>query len=231
MARLPRLNLAGQLHHVLLRGHNGQPVFMDDGDRRLLLGLMSTNLLASPGVELHAWSLPTEQVQLLLTPRNDQALPRFMQALARSYVQAYNRRHGRSGTLWDGRYRSTVLQPDPWMMGCMVWMDALAAVGLPATPEPLLWRSSAAHYLGLRVDKALTVPPQYWALGNTPFAREAAYRTLVERGLDPAARQALAEAALKGWPLGDAAFVASLQDLTPRRLQKGKPGRPVKPTG
>ena len=225
MARQPRLSLTDQLHHVLLRGNNGQAVFVDDADRRLFLDILTAQVAAA-GLELHAWALPTDSVHLLLTPRRDGALSLAMQALGRSYVQAFNRKHGRSGTLWEGRYRSTVLQPDPWLMRCMIWMDSLVSLAGQGMPQPAQAWSSSGHYLGLRVERGLTVPPQYWALGNTPFAREDAYRTLVERGLEPAVRQALADAALKGWPLGSDAFVASLQTLTPRRLVKAKAGRP-----
>ena len=225
MARQPRLSLTNQLHHVLLRGNNGQAVFVDDTDRRLFLDILAAQVAAA-GLELHAWALPTDGVHLLLTPRRDGALSLAMQAIGRSYVQAFNRKHGRSGTLWEGRYRSTVLQPDPWLMRCMVWMDGLASQAGRGMAQLAQGSSSAGHYLGLHVERTLTVPPQYWALGNTPFAREDAYRTLVERGLEPAVRQALADAALKGWPLGSEAFVASLQELTPRRLVKAKAGRP-----
>ena len=227
MARQLRLSLTDHLHHVMLRGNNGQAVFVDDADRRLFVDILVTQV-AAVGVELHAWALPNDAVHLLLTPRRDGALSLAMQALGRSYVQAFNRKHGRSGTLWEGRYRSTVLQPDPWLMRCMVWMDGLLIKTGQGAVQLEHLSSSAGHYLGLRVERVLTVPPQYWALGNTPFAREDAYRTLMERGLEPAVRQALADAALKGWPLGTDAFVASLQALTPRRLVKAKPGRPTR---
>lgn len=241
MARQPRLSLTGQLHHVLWRGNGREGVFVDVADRSAFTALLVQHALAQ-GVAVHAWALMPDHVHLLVTPVRDGALSLCMQAVGRSYVQAFNRRHGRRGTLWEGRYRSTVLQADTWLLPAMVWLDThpqrlatgagagagtgtLSAAGL-ATPGAHPW-VTAGHYLGLSSVKGLTVPPQYWALGNTPFAREAAYRTLLERGCDAHALQALADAALRGWALGSDAFIAGLQQATDRRLQKARPGRPL----
>lgn len=225
MARLPRLSLVDQLHHVLLRGNNRQPVFADEADRALFVALLAQHATAQ-GVAVHAWTLMPDHIHLLLTPQRDGALSACLQAVGRAYVQAFNRRHGRSGTLWEGRYRSTVLEPEPWLLRALVWMDTHPVrAGLVEQPGPHPW-TTAAHYLGLRHERGVTVPPQYWALANTPFAREAAYRTLLEHGSAPAHTQALAHAALKGWALGSPGFVAGLQGQTPRRLQAAKPGRP-----
>lgn len=225
MSRQPRLSLPGQLHHVLLRGNGGQPVFADDTDRDLFLSLLAHHGHVQ-GVEVHGWALMPDHIHLLLTPQPLGSLSACLQAVGRAYVQAFNRRHGRRGTLWEGRYRSTVLQPDPWLLRALVWLDSHPArSGFAPQPGPHPW-TSAAHHLGLRVDRTLSVPPQYWALGNTPFAREAAYRTLLEQGLGADSIAALTEAAVKGWALGSPEFVAELQALSPRRLQKAKPGRP-----
>lgn len=229
MSRQPRLSLDGHLHHVMLRGLNRQRVFVDDADRVTLLDVLARQA-REHGVDLHAWVLMPDHVHLLLTPVREQALPRFMQAVGRQYVQAFNRRHQRNGTLWDGRYRSTVLQPDPWLLRCMVWMDTHPArAGLTDADGPALgaypW-STAGHYLGVRSERTVVVPAQVWGLGNTPFAREAAYRRLLEQGAAAAWQAELTDAALKGWVLGAPAFVAELQTQTPRRLQKGRPGRP-----
>ena len=94
--------------------------------------------------------------------------------------------------------------------------------------QPAAWPwSSHAHYLGQRSDKLVTPHALYWALGNTPFAREAAYAALVQAGIGSAEQAALTDAALRGWALGDANFVAELQKKSPRRVAKARPGRPV----
>lgn len=230
MARQPRLSLTNELHHVLLRGNNRQPVFVDEADRQLFTHLLA-ELGAVQGVALHAWALMPDHIHLLLTPLREGALSGFMQALGRRYVQAFNRRHSRSGTLWEGRYRSTVLEPEPWLLRAMVWLDSHPwRSGQAGPPGAHPW-TTAAHYLGLGLQPGLTAPPQFWALGNTPFAREAAYRTLLEHGCDPACTTALADAAVQGWALGSPPFVAALQAQSPRRLEKGSPGRPALAVG
>lgn len=237
MARQPRLSLTGQLHHVLWRGNGHDHVFADAQDRQAFTALLLQHAQAQ-GVALHAWALMPDHIHLLATPQRDGALSLCMQAVGRAYVQAFNRRHDRRGTLWEGRYRSTVLEADAWLLRAMVWMDTHLQRPAAGTAPSALGSSdatavgthpwvTAGHYLGLSVVKGLTVPPQYWALGNTPFAREAAYRTLLAHGCDAHAQAALTDAALKGWALGSDAFVASLQQGTGRRLQRGKPGRPA----
>jgi putative transposase len=226
MARLPRLCIPGQPHLVLMRGVGGQAVFVDDEDRASFLVHLGQVAMAHR-LAVHGWALMPDHVHLLLTPQDARGFSVGMQALGRSHVQAFNRRHGRRGTLWEGRYRSTVLQADPWLLRAMVWLDTHPQRSGGAADAPLghPW-VSAGHYLGLSTDRCLTVPPQYWARGNTPFAREAAYRTLLEQGCPSADSQALTQAALKGWALGSEAFVAALQNDTPRRLQPARPGRP-----
>jgi putative transposase len=228
MARLPRLCIPGQVHHVLWRGGFGQQVFVDPDDRNTFLAHLA-EVARTHRLAVHAWALMPDHIHLLLTPQDAAGLSVGMQALGRRHVQSFNRRHARRGTLWEGRFRSTVLEADPWLLRAMVWVDTHPQrSGLAAeVGQGHAW-VSAAHYLGAQSHPALTVPPAYWALGNTPFAREAAYRALLEQGCAAAHAEALAQAALKGWVLGSEAFVAALQNQTVRRLQPARPGRPPK---
>lgn len=227
MARLPRLSLPGWPHHVVWRGHHGAAVFLDAQDRLVFLTLLMEHA-RQHGVKLHAYTLLDSAVHLLLTPGDDRALSLTMQAVGRAYGRRFNVRHGRSGTLWEGRFRCTVVEPAEALLNCMVFVDTEAVVqGVAATPQAHAW-SSHAHYVGQRTDAALVAPAPYWDLGNTPFAREAAYAERVAAGLDAAERRRLLDAALKGWAYGSPAFVQSLQTLTPRRLERGRVGRPRK---
>jgi putative transposase len=225
VARLPRLSIAGQLHHVLWRGNGQLAVFVDDEDRQMFKRLLIQHANAH-ALALHAWALMPDHVHLLLTPQHANGLSLALQAVGRVYVPYYNRRHGHRGTVWEGRFRSTVLEAAHWMLPAMIWLDTHPyRSGLSAIPDAHPY-TSAAHYLGLVSERALTTPPQYWAIGNTPFAREAAYRTILERGLDDTAVHALTQATLKGWALGSPAFVAELQKNTARRLSQTEAGRP-----
>jgi putative transposase len=228
VARLPRLSLANEVHVVTLRGHNGQAVFVDGQDRLAFLALLMEHA-ERERVLVHAYVLMDERVVLLLTPQQEGALSRCMQGVGRSYGRRFNQRHGRSGTLWEGRFRSTPIQPERYLLPVMVFMDLEPVVsGRVQAPEAYPW-SSHGHYTGLRHERGLTPHPLVWALGNTPFAREAAYASLVRTGLAPGFRQTLGESVLRGWALGDAPFLDRLRERTPRRLEKARPGRPRLP--
>lgn len=225
MARLPRLTVTGYPHHVILRGNNRQDIFTDARDRERMLALLLDHA-DKAGVEVHAYVLMSNHLHLLLTPRQDGALPQLMQAVGRAYVLYFNKRHGRSGTLWEGRYRSTLIESERYLLACMVYIDLNPVrAGMVADAADHPW-SSHAHYLGRRIDRLVTPHPLYWELGNTPFAREAAYAELVSAGLKADQQTALTESTLKGWALGSPGFVSRLQKSTERRVQKAKAGRP-----
>ena len=225
MARLPRLTLAGQPHHLIQHGNNRQAIFFDDADRTMLLGLLGENA-ARFGVALHSYVLMDNHFHLLATPSSSDGLPQWMQAVGRRYVRYFNDLRGRTGTLWEGRYKSTLIQADRYLLPCMVYIDLNAVrSGIAAEARDHAW-SSYAHYAGLRHDKLLTPHPMYWTLGNTPFAREAAYADLVRTGITVADQTLLTEATLHGWAAGDRNFLDAIQALTTRRILKARPGRP-----
>jgi putative transposase len=226
MARLPRISIPGYPHHVIQRGNNRQAIFLADDDRRRMLELLE-DYARQFEVAVHAYVLMDNHFHLLLTPQTAEGLPRLMQAVGRRYVRHFNDSHGRSGTLWEGRYRSTLIEAEPYLLACMVYIDLNPVrAGLVGQARDFPW-SSHGHYAGLRTDRVVTPHPLYWELGNTPFAREAAYARLVQEGLPIQQQQALTDAALRGWALGSPGFVAELQKKTGRRLSKATPGRPV----
>lgn len=227
MARLSRLSLPGYPHHVIQRGNNRQAIFSSAVDYQTLLGLIDENAKKF-GVAVHAYVLMGNHFHLLATPESSDALPKMMQAVGRRYVRYFNDSQGRSGTLWEGRYRSTVIQTESYLLACMAYMDLNPVrAGLVAEARDYPW-SSHAHYIGLRSDKLVTPPPLFWTLGNTPFAREAAYADLVHAGVSDQQQLALTQSVLSGWALGDADFVADLQKKTPRRVSKTQAGRPIR---
>lgn len=225
MARLPRLVLPDRLHHILQRGNNSQALFASAVDYEMLLDLMRENAQKFD-VALHAYVLMPDHFHLLATPKTAEGLPLMMQAVGRRYVRYFNDGQRRSGTLWEGRYRSTVLQAPRYLLACMAYFD-LAPVRekLVLKPGDYGW-SSYRHHAGQQRDPLLTPHPEYWTLGNTPFEREAAYIALVERGLGTEMLGLLTTSVLTGWVLGDGEFIAALKQQTARRLEKASPGRP-----
>lgn len=225
MARLPRLTLPGYPHHVIQRGNNRQAIFASQADYQTLLSLLLENAQKFK-VAIHAYVLMPNHFHLLATPETADGLPQMMQAVGRRYVRWFNDAQGRSGTLWEGRYKSTVIDTDQYLLTCMAYLDLNPVrAGLVGQAADYAW-SSHGHYIGQRMDKLITPHPLVWGLGNTPFAREAAYADLVRGGISASQTVQLTDAALRGWALGAPAFVAELQNLTKRRLTKAVAGRP-----
>jgi putative transposase len=226
MARLARLALGGHVHLAELGALPGTRLVRDDEDRHALLAA----LLASSQqnrVALHAYAVLDERLYLLATPQYAEGLGHIVQGLGRRYVARFNRRHGLTGRLWDGRFRATIVQPGAGVLDAMLFTDlapTAAGMGLDAEPR---W-SSMRHHLGVARDPLLTDRAEYWQLGNTPFEREQAYRRRLEEGLPASRRAALAEAVHKGWAVGDATFLAHLAEQTDRPLQPRRRGRPSK---
>ncbi len=232
MARLTRIAAADLPHHVMQVGNNRQPIFLDDQDRQAWRDHLRESSLVA-GVEIHAYVLLENHVHLLATPRRGAAaLGRMMQSLGRRYVAAFNRRHGRSGTLWEGRYRAAVVDPETALMAVMRYIDSHPQrSGL--VPEAALYGwSSLAHHLGRRRDPLITDPPAWWALGNTPFDREAQYRRWLEEGVAVTEARAISMATRRGWPIGSDAAKARLAaalgcEVSPR--SRGRPRRQPAP--
>jgi putative transposase len=225
MARQARLTIPGYAHHVIQRGNNRQAIFEAPADYQFMLGLLDEDARKFR-VNVHAYVLMPNHFHLLLTPQEAQAVPRMMQAVGRRYVRYFNQRQSRSGTLWEGRYRSTLIQPESYLLACMAYIDLNPVrAGISVQPRDYPW-SSHVYCVGLRPDPLMTPHALYWNLGNTPFAREAAYAALVERGLEPGLQQELTQAVLSGWALGDQKFAVELQEKTKRRVVKASAGRP-----
>jgi putative transposase len=228
MARLPRLTVPGYAHHIIQRGNNRQAIFEGQADYELLLELLDENARKHQ-VAVHGYVLMSNHFHLLATPETAEGIPQMMQAVGRRYVRNYNLRHGRTGTLWEGRYKSTLIQAERYLFACMVYMDLNPVrAGMVTDPADYRW-SSHPHYVGRRADRLIVPHPLYWELGNTPFAREQAYGELVAAGVGPEQRRALTDSALRGWALGEPDYVAELQRRTERRVARAQAGRPPAP--
>jgi putative transposase len=226
MARLPRLSVPGELHLVAQRGHNQQPVFVDDTDRAQYLASLR-EAAREHGLAVHAYALLETEIWLLATPAESDSLSKAMQATGRRYVAGFNRRHGRSGTLWEGRFRAAVIEANTYFLdaSCLV-ENKPAAAGL--APEAAEWPwSSARHHLGGARDPLVQDHPRYWALGNTPFDRELKYRqALMDRAATGAQASQLEKTALKGWALGGDAFLRRIAEMAGRPAAPRPRGRP-----
>ena len=227
MARQPRLALPGYPHHVIQRGNNRQPIVLDEADRRMLYSLWLEESQRHK-VAVNAYVLLDNHFHMLLTPPSDEAMSLMMQSVGRTYVRYFNKRHNRSGTLWEGRYKSSLIDSEAYLLTCMAYIDLNPVrAGLAESAEDFRW-SSYKHLAGQSIDKLVTPHALYWGLGNTPFAREAAYAEFVAGGLSVATQKALTESALKGRVVGRPDFLTSLEKNTQRQILPQKAGRPFK---
>ncbi len=226
MARLRRVVLPGQPHLIIHRGRSGQPVFLDANDcAHYLAGLRASANESS--VAIHAYALLHSEVRLLVTPASAAGLAKLMQSVGRRYVRAFNQAHRHSGTLWEGRFRSTVIEAPTHFLACLRFVEASApAAGAAALDVSV--QSSLAHHLGFRPDSCISEHSNYWSLGNTPFEREAAYRRYIEQVPPIDEASTIMGAALNGWVLGTPGFAARVLDQTGRRPQPLARGRPRK---
>lgn len=226
MARQPRCAVAGVPHLLALRLLPDVAGRMTDADRDLQLRLLGLGVEAGQ-IALHAYCLGPDRSLLLLTPQEAAAPGRLVQDLGRRLAVDFNRRHGRSGPLFSGRFRSTVLEPSAHLVDAMLYVEQLPLRQGDANPAAWRWSSAAGH-TGSARDPLVTDHPAYWATGNTPFDREARYRGRLAEPLECAALLRFDGALSGGWPIGDAAFLAGIAQQIARRVVPRAPGRPRK---
>ena len=226
MTRLARHYVPEQPQHVILQGLTG-PAFLDEGDYRYFLACLADAARVAD-LAVHAWVLMPDAVQLLVTPSYESSVAVAMQAIGRRYVETFNRRHGRRGTVWRGGYRATVIEPDRYfLLASQVIDHAPVRNRLVAEPGNYQW-SSYTHHIGLRVDNFIKDHPLYRALGNTPFERQRAYTELCEQPLDEREATQLLQATLKGWVLGSDSYREWAARAANRRVSPLPRGRPRK---
>lgn len=164
MARQPRFDLPGIPQHVVQRGNNRLPCFMDDLDRQRYLQCLR-QALGRFGCRLHAYVLMSNHVHLLLTPGEAGALSRLMHTFARNYAGLFNGRHGRTGTLWEGRYKACLVDSGSYFLACSRYIELNPVrAWMVARPGDYPWSSYGAH-AGEREDALLMAHPEYLALG------------------------------------------------------------------
>jgi len=227
MARQPRLILPKQPHHILQRANDPQRIFRADEDyAQFLVWLKEASRFYK--VAIHAYALLPTHLHLLATPPDEDSLAAMMQKIGRLYVPWYNARYARAGGLFEGRFRTAVVDTDRHFLMCSRFIE-LAPVreGQAMEPAHYAW-SSYSHHAGLHPDPAITDHALFWALGNTPFQREAAYTELVGQGIAPDELALIASSVQKGQPLGTQAFKIGLEQKSGRRILPAKRGRPAK---
>lgn len=228
MPRRPRVLLADYPLHIVQRGINREPCFFADEDYHCYLHWLEEAARAC-GCAIHAYALMTNHVHLLLTPTETGAPSRLIQSLGCRYVQYANRFYRRTGSLWEGRYKSSVVQAESYLLACQRYIELNPVrAGMVADPAQYRWSSYRANGLG-QADERLTPHLLYRQLGPDDEERRAAYRALFRTELDAEAVDDIHKALQLGMPLGSECFAEAICTRLGIRHNSGRRGRPVRP--
>jgi putative transposase len=222
-----RIHIDGLPLHIVQRGHNRAACFFDDQDRLAYLGWLH-EALERERCSLHAYVLMTNHLHLLLTPEQANCVPQVLISVGRRYVQYINHSYGRTGTLWDGRYKSSLVQAETYLLLCQRYIEQNPVrAGMVADPADYRWSSYRANALGAS-DTLLSPHSLYLALGADGNARRATYRELFRGALDEKPLSDLRLALNQDQPIGNDRFYREIEAMTGRWRELRRRGRPRK---
>ncbi len=226
MARLPRFFAKGHPLHIIQRGNSRQNVFESEPDYLFYLDCLE-NAAGVNGLAIHAYVLMPNHLHLLATPSRETSIPKTLQSVGRRYVQYFNSARGRSGTLWEGRYRSTVIDAEAYLITCMryIELNPVRSKGKVDRPADYPFSSYRGNALG-ELDTLLTAHDVYRRLGRSAAERHTAYRQLFRAPPANADIEAIRHATNKAWALGDEPFRSKIEALSGRRATPLPRGRP-----
>ena len=215
MARLPRFVIPGQPQHVIQRGNNRQDIFRADEDYQYYLEKLA-DAAKKHQCDIHAYVLMTNHVHLLVTPHTKEGISKMLQIVGRYYVQYFNDAYQRTGTLWEGRYKATVIDSEHYLLTCMRYIELNPVrANMTKRPAEYTWSSYGANALG-KENPLITPRIEYRRLGTTEQVRLQAYRQLFRTRLPEATLNELRDATNKGWALGDTRFKTKIAKLIDR---------------
>ena len=219
MARMPRIYLSGQPVHVIQRGNNRSATFFVEDDHRFYLECMR-EAARKYECAIHAYVLMTNHVHVLLTPNAGQALPGFMQSVGRRYVRYINHTYRRTGTLWEGRYKSALIDSERYLLTCYRYIELNPVrAAMVAAPGDYPW-SSYAHNAGVAANALITPHDVYMHLGDRPEQRQHVYRSLFDRRLEEDAIKSIRDATNAGGVVGNERFKDEIEVTLQRRVDR-----------
>ena len=225
MPRRPRVHLDNVPLHIVQRGHNREPCFFTEEDYQSYLHWLG-EALTETECTLHAYVLMTNHVHLLLTPVKAELVPKLVISLGRRYVQYINRTYRRTGTLWDSRYKSSLVQAETYLLTCQRYIEMNPVrAAMVEDPAHYRWSSYRANGLG-QPDARLTPHSLYQALGRTSTEQQVAYRALFRAHLDREAIDDIRLALSQNQPLGNERFCVKIEQMTGIRREAKPRGRP-----
>ena len=230
MARLPRFSLLNQPQHIIQRGNNRNIIFAAKNDY-IFFKVCLDDAAKRHSCHIHAYVLMTNHVHLLMTPYEESSsIAKVLQSVGRRYVQYFNRTYQRTGTLWEGRYKATLIESESYLLTCYRYIELNPVrAAMVSDPGEYPWSSYHYHAQG-KPDNLINDHPLYHALGQSEEERQLVYRALFESKLQPDILANLREATNKAWILGGNRFKEEIAILSKRRGDPLSKGRPIKKT-
>jgi putative transposase len=226
MPRKPRVSLAGVAEHVIQRGNNRQAIFACEDDMKAYVTWLK-QYSKKYNVDIHAWVLMTNHVHILCSPSTHSAISQMMQSLGRMYVMYFNRAYKRSGTLWEGRYRSCLVQSEKYLLELYRYIELNPVrAAMVQEPSEYSWSSYQCNALGKQSD-LITAHPIYLAISVDVNTRLTNYRALFTQHVKATLIEDIRQATNKGLALGNEQFTSKVEALSGRSVVEGKRGRPI----
>jgi len=227
MPRKPRMFQPSLPCHVIQRGNNRQVCFFSDQDDLFYLSCLASSC-ETHKVNLHAFVLMTNHVHLLMTPSTVCGISKVMQSIGRRYVQYINRRFNRSGTLFEGRFKASLIQADEYLLACMRYIELNPVrANMVADPASYKWSSYRIN-IGISPRKLLTPHPVYLALSNAQVDIHRKYQALFSESFPDKIANQFTQAALCSMPVGNSRFTEEIEKALGYSIGKIKRGRPAK---
>ena len=228
MARHQRFFVRGHVLHVIQRGNNRVPIFGEDADYRFFCNCL-LHAIRLHGVTIHAYVLMTNHIHLLASPAHAMSISRALQAVGRRYVQWFNTAYARTGTLWEGRYRASVIDSERYLLTCMRYIELNPVrAGIVANPADYVWSSYHSNAEGS--PSPLVSPHALYArMGASDADRQASYRALFGHAPADDELARIRDATHNNWALGDEDFAHRIEYASRRPAMPAKPGRRALP--
>jgi putative transposase len=213
--------------HLIQRGNNRSVCFFSEDDYLFYLELLAEQANKN-SCEIHAWCLMTNHVHLLISPHEHSSTSLLMKGIGQRYVQYINRTYGRSGTLWEGRFRSCLVQSDSYVLACYRYIEMNPVRAKMVThPAEYRWSSYRANVQS-EFSHLITPHAQYLSLGDTDVSTAEVYRELFRSKLEIGLVDQIRAATNGNYVLGGSRFAAEIEAMIGRRTRRGCPGRPKK---
>lgn len=225
MPRKPRFFVPGIATHIVQRGNNRQPIFFENSDYRVYLAILSESRKRYPA-KIHAYALMTNHVHILATPSEQQTISQLMQYVGRQYVPFINKKYSRTGTLWEGRFRASIVETSSYLLACYRYIELNPVrAGMVDHPGDYPWTSYRRNAL-LETDKLVAEHSEYSNLGASPVERAANYCLLFKERLSDEKLSLLRRHTQSGTPLGSARFREDIETVLCVKAGHSRRGRP-----